>query len=217
MSSIERIVLGSRSPQRLALLQTIIDPDRITVCPPRDSGEAGFDGLQSLDEFAKRLREIVSKKAEDVIGQLDAAESDIVICADTISIGIDDTRRLHVLGQPPEDDWQNVVRGWFRDYLAGRAHSVLTGLTVLQKRNDGRVESQFRVCRTEVTMRADLDDWFDWYVSTGEPLGKAGGYAIQGAGSVLVTQVDGSLSNVIGLPLEDTVEMLRLNESGINP
>ena len=54
------------------------------------------------------------------------------------------------------------------------------------------------------------DEWLDWYVDTGEPLGKAGGYAIQGAGSVLVTRVEGSISNVIGLPLEHTIELLRL-------
>ena len=56
-------------------------------------------------------------------------------------------------------------------------------------------------------MRGNVDDWIEWYLDTGEPIGKAGGYAIQGAGSVFVTQVEGSLSNVIGLPLEDTVAL----------
>ena len=58
-------------------------------------------------------------------------------------------------------------------------------------------------------MRDDVEAWLDWYISTDEPIGKAGGYAIQGVGSVMVTKVEGSYSNVVGLPIENTVEMLR--------
>lgn len=207
----ETIVLGSRSPQRLTLLQTIVDTNRITVCPPLNSEEVGFDGLESLDQFGQRLDEIVSTKMEDVVSQLDGRQDVTVICADTTIVGYDLNGSPHAFGQPPEDDWQPVVRGWFRDYLTGRPHDVVSGVRVTQFQN-GRVKaSDFRFCRTTVTMRADADGWLDWYVSTGEPLGKAGGYAIQGAGSVLVEKVEGSISNVIGLPLEDTVEMLRLN------
>ena len=68
--------------------------------------------------------------------------------------------------------------------------------------------TEFRTCRTEVTFRDDAEALLDWYIATEESRGKAGGYAIQGAGSVFVTHVAGSLSNVIGLPLELTVEML---------
>ena len=57
-------------------------------------------------------------------------------------------------------------------------------------------------------MRKDADTLLDWYLTTGESRGKAGGYAIQGAASVFVTQVEGSLSNVVGLPLEETLAML---------
>jgi len=57
-------------------------------------------------------------------------------------------------------------------------------------------------------MRPDVEPLLDWYLSTGESRGKAGGYAIQGAASVFVTQVSGSLSNVIGLPLELTRQLL---------
>ena len=213
------VILGSRSPQRLELLRTIVAPDRIIVCPPRNSDEAGFDGVSTFDEFADRLREIVSAKARDVIGQLEAQQSSvdelagsanrIVISADTTIIGSGDDGLLRAFGQPPEDDWERVVRGWFREYLAGRTHCVMSGVSISTLGPVGNSSTEFRVCRTEVTIRDDIDHWLDWYISTGEPRGKAGGYAIQGAGSVLVTQVDGSLSNVIGLPLEDTVEMLR--------
>jgi len=210
------VILGSRSPQRLELLRTIVAPDRIVVCPPQNSDEAGFDGVSTFDEFADRLREIVSAKARDVVGQLQSQQSSIdgsaarvVISADTTIIGSRDDGLLRAFGQPPEDDWEHVVRSWFRDCLAGRTHTVMSGVSISQLDPDGDFASEFRTCRTEVTIRSDIDDWLDWYIATGEPRGKAGGYAIQGAGSVLVTHVDGSLSNVIGLPLEDAVEMLR--------
>jgi septum formation protein len=58
-------------------------------------------------------------------------------------------------------------------------------------------------------MRPDVEPWLDWYIATGEPQGKAGGYAVQGAGSVFVTKIEGSYSNVVGLPLEETLALLR--------
>lgn len=203
------VILGSRSPQRLDLLQQIVAADRITVCPPLNADEAGFDDLNTLDEFAERMREIVDAKSEDVIGQVECPGPAVVICADTTIIGCSDRGRIHALGQPPEDDWQNVVRQWFRDYFAGRTHTVMSGVSLSVLNADGIQSSTWRTCQTRVTMREDADAWLDWYISTGEPRGKAGGYAIQGAGSVMVTAVEGSLSNVIGLPLEDTIEMLR--------
>ena len=209
------MILGSRSPQRLDLLRTIVPPDHITVCPPQNSDEAGFDGVSTINEFADRLREIVAVKTRDVLNQLEgqpnpgegqtASDPRVVICADTTIIASGDEGCLRALGQPPENDWECVVRSWFRDCLAGRIHTVMSGLSISKTDPDGN----YTTCRTEVTIRGEIDDWLDWYIATGEPRGKAGGFAIQGAGSVLVTHVDGSLSNVIGLPLEDTVEMLR--------
>ena len=67
--------------------------------------------------------------------------------------------------------------------------------------------------RSEVTFAADGGPFLDWYLSTGEPRGKAGGYALQGAGGLFVERVDGSPSNVVGLPLRETWELLR--EAGV--
>lgn len=204
-----RIVLASRSPRRRELLERIVPPASIRICPPRIAEEAGFEGLHDLPAIEARSLEIARAKAADVEGQLagEAARggepSSIIVAADTEIVVTDRSGTLHVLGQPPEDDtWPAVVRRWFNDYYAGRTHLALTGLSVVAAGR--RFE---RLVRTEVTFRTDVDRPLEWYLSTGESRGKAGGYAIQGAGSLFVSQVQGSLSNVVGLPLEAITEI----------
>ena len=213
------VVVGSRSPRRLELLRTIMPDNQLIVCPPRDSNEAGFDGLRTLDEIEQRVREIVAVKRDDVLAQLPGPPQIrepevIVVAADTtVVVPAQVVDEWTTLGQPPADEsWRDVVREWFRNHLAGRTHVVMSGVSVSRvclEEPASRVLTAECVCRTRVTMRSNVDDWIEWYLATGEPLGKAGGYAIQGAGSVFVTQVEGSLSNVIGLPLEDTVALLQ--------
>jgi septum formation protein len=199
-----RIVLASRSPRRRELLELIVPPASIRVCPPRIAEEAGFEGLHDLPAIEARSLEIARTKADDVQSQLEGKGANcersfsVIVAADTEVVVTDAARRLSVLGQPPEDDtWPAVVRRWFSEYYAGRTHLALTGLSVMAAGR--RIE---RLVRTEVTFRESVDRQLDWYLSTGESRGKAGGYAIQGAGSLFVSQVRGSLSNVVGLPLE---------------
>lgn len=212
------IIIGSRSPRRLELLQSIVAPERLIVLPPANSDEPGFDDLLTITEFESRILEIVACKRDDVTNQIRAGslhaasqEGCILICADTTVIVENDSAQPRSLGQPPESkDWPNVVKDWFRRYLAGKTHVVLSGVSASLIDSKGSVlRTVTRTCATRVTMRKDVEDLLDWYVSTGEPVGKAGGYAIQGAGSVFVTGFEGSFSNVVGLPLEDTLEMLR--------
>ena len=80
--------------------------------------------------------------------------------------------------------------------LGGRTHTVVSGLAVLAPEGQSSA-----VARTAVTFRALDDALLDWYVATGEWRGRAGGYAIQGAGAALVRAVDGDYENVVGLPL----------------
>jgi septum formation protein len=111
-----------------------------------------------------------------------------------------------VLGQPPDDvSWQETVRRWFREDFAGKTHLVATALILEQVDNGKRVS---RVVTSRVTFANDVDRWLDWYLATGESRGKAGGYALQGAGGIFVSKVEGSLSNVVGLPLAELLEML---------
>ena len=80
--------------------------------------------------------------------------------------------------------------------LSGTTHQVHTGVTVC---GSGRVETA--VATTAVTFATVTPDLLEWYLATGEPFEKAGGYALQGAGALLVDSVCGSVTNVIGLPL----------------
>ncbi|HID23366.1 MAG TPA: hypothetical protein EYP14_13340 [Planctomycetaceae bacterium] len=208
-----KIVLGSRSPRRRELLRLIVPEDRILILPPRNSDEPGFEGRQTWDELENRVKEIARTKCRDVLEQLhqgDAIrpqETGAVITADTVIVATDPNGRPVVLGQPePAGDhsWQDVVRRWFQDYYAGRSHAALTALCVAVP--SGRQVQ--RLARSDVTFRADIDQWLDWYLQTGEPLGKAGGYGIQGAADLFVARVEGSISNVVGLPLRELLETL---------
>ncbi len=205
------VILGSRSPRRFELLKLLVGPERIVVKPPLVADEAGFEDFSTLSEFQQRIIEIAHGKAADVLSQCRQQVGEfVVLVADTTVVVEDSQGRKKSLGQPPEDaDWESVVRGWFRDYYAGRTHHVLSGVVAVRATAAGIVQQGQRTCLSSVTMRADVDRWLDWYLQTREPLGKAGGYAIQGGASVFVTQLVGSYSNVVGLPLEETALLLQ--------
>jgi nucleoside triphosphate pyrophosphatase len=216
-------VLGSRSPRRLELLRQIVPADAIEVVPPRCADEADFVGLSAWPEIESRLEEIVRAKCEDVLEQLKARAADparTVITADTIVLVRDGVVRdggvrdgvvrdgggqFRVLGQPPDDpSWADVVRRWFRGHYAGKTHTVATVFCVAEPGRPG----VYCAVQSSVTFHDDVDRWLEWYLATGEPRGKAGGYAVQGAGSIFVSRVEGSLSNVVGLPLRELLEIL---------
>jgi septum formation protein len=108
-----------------------------------------------------------------------------------------------VYGKPPD---AHAARETLR-ILSGRTHEVLSGLALLLE--DGRSELRQRtaLARTQVTFRTLEDGLIDWYLATGEWLGRAGGYAIQGAGAALVRAVRGDYENVVGLPLATLLDV----------
>jgi septum formation protein len=215
-----RYVLGSRSPRRRELLSLLAPAEQIEIVPPASADEPGFERLTDWPAIRAQLQRIARGKADQVRSQLGRrAESVTIITADTTIVCGNTSAKpqapgdienclappLTVLGQPPEDDtWRDVVRDWFQQRYAGRTHLAATAVCVVTP--DGMHRE--RVVTTAVTMRADVGPWLDWYLATDEPRGKAGGYALQGAASVFITGVDGSLSNVVGLPLEALAELL---------
>lgn len=208
-----RYVLGSRSPQRRQLLSLLAPAELIDVVPPASSNELEFDGLTTWPEIRQHLINIADEKSRQVRHQLGLRrDQSVVITADTTIVVTTerhtavsktdipaDIGPVRALGQPPADDqYAETVRAWFRDHYAGQTHWAATAWQIVWP--DGRVAND--VATTAITMRSDAEALIDWYLATDEPRSKAGGYAIQGAGSVFITTINGSLSNVIGLPLE---------------
>lgn len=194
------VILGSRSPRRHELLELLVPAERIVVKPPSLSDEAGFHGLTREDAIAERLLEIVEAKRQDVTQQLsdDEIENSVAIVADTIIVVAQPDGSPLVLGQPPEPDWQPAVREWFTRHYSGKTHAAWTGLCVWDRA--GILIDE--IVRTRVTFRKILPSEIDWYLTTAEPRGKAGGYALQGLANVFVEKIEGSLTNVVGMPLE---------------
>ncbi|MFN0199315.1 MAG: Maf family protein [Planctomycetaceae bacterium] len=206
-----RYILGSRSPRRFELLSQIVPAEQIEVLPPLVEEEAGFGGLATLSEIKSRLLTIASHKWDDVCGQIAQRDDSppLILTADTVVVASGPTGEPVALEKPPEGAvYAATIRCWFREYYAGKTHLVLTACVI------GRPGETFvsRIATTEITFRSDVDRWLDWYIATGEPRGKAGGYALQDRGSIFVTRVEGSYSNVVGLPLEEV--MLSLQELG---
>ena len=196
------VILGSQSPRRRELLLQILPAEQLAILPPRSADEPGFDGLHSVKEIERQLVHVAQQKLDDVVLQLQKQQQPLadccVVCADTIVVANESDGPPVVLGKPPADNWQPCVRDWFRRYYSGRAHEVWTGCLI-----SSVDEVREIVVKTRVSMCAISDELIDWYVSTEEPIGKAGGYGIQGAAAMLVDAVEGSLTNVIGLPLRE--------------
>ena len=144
------------------------------------------------------LREAVARLALKKARTVGASRpGTLVVAADTIVV-IDG----RALGKPASaDDARAMLRA-----LRGRTHEVMTGVAIIDTAS-GRHAAETVVSR--VTMAAYAESDIDAYVATGEPLDKAGAYAIQGIGGALVTGLEGSRSNVVGLPLAATATLLR--------
>lgn len=206
--SIDKIILGSRSPRRRELLSQIVPESAIEVIPPQNSSEAGFEARNDLESIRERLISICRTKNDDVLRQISQGKDVLapILTADTIVVIEREPSKHLVLGQPPEGhDWKQTVRNWFLDDYAGKTHRVLTGLCF---RTGDQIISE--ISETLVTFH-EYDyvcTHLDWYLSTQESVGKAGGYAVQGSGSIFVQRIEGSLSNVVGLPLEFLIRLL---------
>ena len=206
-------ILGSRSPRRLELLRHLISPEKIKVQPPSQSEEASFENHHTWKEIESQLKAIAEQKNHDVLAELPddlRNPNGVIITADTIIVGEENSGQLVPLGKPPNElQWKDVVRSWFQDYYAGKPHYAATALSLqLVNRNGIAASLSTRVVRSTVQFIQDVELHLDWYLSTEESIGKAGGYAIQGAGSLFVESFSGSLSNIVGLPLRELQLML---------
>lgn len=181
-----QLVLASSSPRRRDLLTQIgVTPDRIA--------SPDIDETPHKGEIARvyALRMAVEKAYA-----VARAADEIVVAGDTtVAVG----RRI--LPQAADADMQ---RGFLK-LLSGRRHHVLSAVCVID--TDGTARS--RLCDSIVRFKRLSDTEIDAYIATGEGLGKAGGYAIQGRAEALIDWMAGSHSGVVGLPLYETRALLR--------
>jgi septum formation protein len=172
-----QILLASGSPRRKELLSWL-GVDFEVLVPEIDEKVMGDE---APEEYCSRL----SRDKARII-QKDRPQA-LIIAADTVVV-INNT----ILGKPTEPE---EARRHLRQ-LQGAMHEVYTSYTVAHEDR-----STTRVIRTRVYFRDMTEDEIVWYVSTGEPMDKAGSYALQGIGAIFVDRIEGSYTNVIGLPL----------------
>lgn len=186
-----RLILASASPRRRELLAGIgrafeVITPRIDETPWADEAPANF---------ALRM---AHEKAMAVAAGLPLREPVWVIAADTIVV----LGRM-ILGKPADAaEAEATLR-----LLSGQRHHVITGLCVW-KRDAAGFTAQGEAVHTEVVFNTVSDDAIRAYVATGEPMDKAGSYAIQGGAAPMVERIEGSYTNVVGLPMEALARLL---------
>jgi septum formation protein len=181
-----RLILASKSPRRYELLKKV--GLEIDVIPSRV--EEDFVTGESPRKHVLRLAEA---KALDVGNQ---HPDRWVIGADTI-VYVDHT----ILGKPKSREEAKRMLG----RLSGKEHRVLTGFSVLHLERGKRDKE---AVQTAVKVKKLAQTEMEWYIQTGEPFDKAGGYAVQGIGSFMIESIRGSYTNVVGLPICELIQML---------
>mgnify|MGYP001052749661 CR=1 FL=1 len=184
---VDPIILASSSQRRKELLSLVGIPHEVVPSRIRE----GEIGASRAEELAVKLALL---KARDVAKRY---PDRWVLGADT---------EVWLEGRPLGKPQDAMEAREMLEMLQGRIHEVVTGVGLV--RLSVGVEKTLFV-KTRVEMRSLSRREMEWYVSTGEPLGKAGGYAIQGKGCVLVKAIEGSYTNVVGLPMAEVVELLR--------
>jgi septum formation protein len=181
-----RFVLASSSPRRVTLLQQIgYAPDTVDPAALDETPRKG----ERPEAYAARLaREKAETVAERHAGCVVLAADTVVACGHRIL---------------PKAETQENARQCLA-LLSGRRHRVCGGVTVVDR--EGRVRS--RLVRTAVTFKRLSADEMTQYLACGEWDGKAGGYAVQGRAAAFVRAINGSYSNIVGLPLHETYQLL---------
>lgn len=180
----EKLVLASGSPRRAEILERAGWPHEIIV--------AGIDEtLLPNEDAATYVQRLARSKAEKVASGLSGG---LVLGADTTVVVAD-----QILGQP--EDAADAKR--MLDLLNAKWHDVLTGVALVRVGGETRVAYETTRVRFAEMSREEIE----WYISTGEPFGKAGAYGIQGKASLFIEEIEGDYFNIMGLPIRLVYEL----------
>lgn len=180
-----KIVLASSSPRRIELIKSI-GLEFTQVTPRAKEEQVSDDPVETVEMNSFR-------KAESIMHQF----------PDSLIIGSDTVVYLErkILGKPVNDeDAERML--WD---LSGKIHHVFTGVTIIDSKTGNRMT---RHTKTSVLFKKLTENSIRNYIKSGEPKDKAGAYGIQGKGRKLIDRIDGSYTNVVGLPIELVSEML---------
>jgi len=181
-----RIILASASPARGHLLRQI--GISFKVIPSRIS-EPKISAIKET-----QIQDLALMKARHVAGKV---KRGLVIGADTIIV-----HRRTIIGKPRNRKEARKIL----NRLNGSIHSVVTGIAIVNAAT--RKEAATSV-KTSVKLKRMSDQEIESYLATGEPLGKAGAYAVQGKGAIFIERINGCYYNVVGLPLPKLADMLK--------
>ncbi|MGI6325429.1 MAG: Maf family protein [Saccharofermentanales bacterium] len=208
------LILASASPRRLDLLGRFWRQQAIHVMVPafdESRFETELDDVTGYDRENGRLlaQSLAQGKMDALLSQFSLPSEYVALTADT-SVVLDN----RVLGKPKDRrDALNMLR-----LLSGRTHQVITGLCVAASSHEDKV--CFTASEvTHVLFAPLLDQQIQWYVDSGEPMDKAGAYAIQGLGAALIRKINGCYYNVMGLPVNRLMALLQqvAGHFGSNP
>ena len=181
-----RLLLASSSPRRAEILSALGIPFDAVPADIPEVLAPGEPGPEAATRFAEEKAAAIASRHPDRW----------ILAADTLVL-VDEA----VLGKPEDDPG---ARDMLRR-LSGREHRVVTAVHLRQGARDGKGEIE----ESRVRIAPMTEEEIGWYVATGEPRDKAGAYAVQGLGARFVESVDGSFSNVMGLPARTVYRLLR--------
>ena len=193
------LVLASASPRRRELLAQVGFKFDVTPAHIPEDPRAGEDPIAYVTRLAREKAEVVYAELSSKSSSQDGL---VVLGADT-TVTLDN----HILGKP--EDEQDAAR--MLRMLSGRSHHVITGVAVVTARG-AEVAAEVTAVRFLTLTDAEIDA----YVATGEPMDKAGAYAIQGLAARWIPRVEGCYFNVVGLPLA-LVSTLLEGVAGVGP
>jgi septum formation protein len=184
------IYLASRSPRRRELLQQMA-VDFAVIAPDID------ESVQAGETPERYVRRIAEEKARAGQTLLKDGLTRPVLAADTAVIVSD-----RIFGKPVDDaDARRMLK-----QLSGNTHRVMTAVSLA-----GSKDLHHAISVSEVRFAVLSETDIDWYVSTGEGSDKAGSYAVQGLGAIFIEQIKGSYSGIMGLPIRETAQLLKMD------
>ena len=208
------IYLASQSPRRQELLTQIGVKFQLLLADPSEDAESLEIQLpnEAALVYVKRvtLAKLEAAKQRLLTKQLkQTLPSAPILCADTtVALMLEDGKEI-ILGKPA--DHQDAKR--ILQLLSGKTHQVHTAVAVLSKPHMNDDQPKLLVSSSQVTFKSLTDDEINAYISTNEPMGKAGAYGIQGIGGCLISTISGSYSGIMGLPLYETSQLM--HETGV--